>query len=72
MNEKSLFLFNLQQAELTNKVTLRDLVSKIMKKTCHKKFFMKLLEQIASVVVQYGLSTLSKTSMLKILEFFCQ
>ena len=55
--------------ELTNKATLRDLV-KNNEINLSQKVFMKLSEQIESVVVQYGLSTLSKTSQLKILEFF--
>ena len=67
--KKAFLLFNLQQAELTNKVTLRDLV-KNNEINLSQKVFMKLSEQIASVVVQYGLSTLSKTSLLKILEVF--
>ena len=69
---KKAFLFvNLQQAELTNKVTLRDLV-KNNEINLSQKVFMKLSEQIAGVVVQYGLSTLSKTSPLKMLEGFFQ
>ena len=71
MNEKVFLLFNLQQAELTNKATLRDLV-KNNEINLSQKVFMKLSEQIGSVVVQYGLSTLSKTSPLKIFEVFFQ
>ena len=48
MNEKVFLLFNLQQAELTNKATLRDLV-KNNEINLSQKVFMKLSEQIGSV-----------------------